>query len=193
MFTPVVRCGLTAFALLLPIYASSAPAPSKVASDVQPFELTCKYDPSAPATESKGNGIPPAAGAGDGTFDGSLKWDGKNLALSGSMIMNPLDSLVFRNGHGPFVIQNPKVKALNKREFGDQSGTAVSIGFSAPRTSRNGEGKDKTDEFYSVLLQFEKGKLAYMEVTSASFEQGVLTDAGKASSKHCSTTFKPAA
>lgn len=191
MFNPVVRRGLSVLAVLLPAYAWSAPASSRAATDVAPFDVTCKYDASAPVKES-GNGIPPAAGAGDATFDGSLKWDGKNLALSGSMIMNPLDSLVFRNGHGPFMVDHPTVKLLNKRQFGDQSGTAVSIGFSGPRTSNKAEGKDKTEEFYSVMLQFEKGKLAYMEVTSASFEQGVLTDAGKASSKHCVTTYKSA-
>ncbi|WP_233236985.1 hypothetical protein [Bordetella sp. LUAb4] len=191
MLKPVVRCGLTALALLLPICASSAPAASRVSSEVPPFDLTCKYDPSAAAKESSGNGIPAAAGAGDAFFDGSLKWDGKNLALSGSMIMNPLDSLVFRNNHGPYMVDHPQAKSLNRREFGAPGGVAVSVGFSAQRPSK-AEGKEKTEEFYSVTLQFEKGKLAYMEVTGASFEQGVLIDAGKANSRHCVTTLSPA-
>jgi len=187
MSNPVVRRAFAAFALVLPFCASSAPAPSRGSAEVQPFEVTCKYD--ASSKDDTGNSIPPASN--EQSFDGSLKWDGSSLALSGSMIMNPLDSLVFRNNHGPFIFDHAKAKSLNRREFGAPGGVAVAVGFSAPRPSK-AEGKEKTEEFYSVTLQFEKGKLAYMEVTSASFEQGVLIDAGKANSRHCVTTLSPA-
>ncbi|ALM82825.1 hypothetical protein [Bordetella sp. N] len=180
----VVRSGLTALSLLLPIYAFSAPAP---ASSVPPFDLTCKYEAAA-KNDSQG-GIPKPSS--ETPFDGHLKWDGKNLELSGSMILNPLDALVFRNNHGPYILDHPKTKRVNRKEFGDPNVVAVAIGFTGPRKSSNAEQQENAEEFYSVLLQYEKGQLASVEINNASFELGVLANVGKAQSAHCTTTLRP--
>jgi hypothetical protein len=184
MSVSVVRSGLTALSLLLPICAFSAPAP---ASSVPPFDLTCKYD--ATAKKDAQAGIPKTLN--EATFDGHLKWDGKNLELAGSMILNPLDALVFRNNHGPYILDHPKAKRVNRKEFGDPNVGAVSIGFTGPRKSPSAEQQENAEEFYSLTLQYEKGQLASIEINYASFELGVLANVGKAQSAHCTTTLPP--